>query len=278
MLCILFKSLRRAHIKAALNYLTNESMADKQVQFVVETQLLLRPYLLGREKMHLLYKLCRASDVDSLHADFLVNTELERRSFEDVQNGALEDMQTFLASSKDINLCHTTLKGASRLWKAAEDGHEKAVRKILQHPGVDPNKVRVGIKTTPLYIAAHHGHDGVVRALIEHPKIDINLGNILTGVPPLLMAVQAGNEAVVRILLKEKNINVNQACTSTGDNSLLKACDLGHEHIVALLLAVVGVDVNRSRKDGSTALSIASYHKHDAIVQMLKNTTGAHKR
>jgi hypothetical protein len=35
-------------------YLTSPELADKQVQFIVETQLLLTPFLKGREKMHLL--------------------------------------------------------------------------------------------------------------------------------------------------------------------------------------------------------------------------------
>ena len=45
---------RRDQIKVAMNYLTSPELADKQVQFIVETQLLLKPYLEGREKMHLL--------------------------------------------------------------------------------------------------------------------------------------------------------------------------------------------------------------------------------
>ena len=47
-------SSRRDQIKVAMDYLTNPELADKQVQFIVETQLLLKPYLEGREKMHLL--------------------------------------------------------------------------------------------------------------------------------------------------------------------------------------------------------------------------------
>ena len=47
-------SSRRDQIKVAMDYLTSPELADKQVQFIVETQLLLTPYLLGREKMHLL--------------------------------------------------------------------------------------------------------------------------------------------------------------------------------------------------------------------------------
>jgi hypothetical protein len=37
-----------------MDYLTSPKLADKQVQLIVETQLLLKPYLEGRKKMHLL--------------------------------------------------------------------------------------------------------------------------------------------------------------------------------------------------------------------------------
>ena len=47
-------SSRRDQIVVAMDYLTSPELAEKQVQFIVETQLLLKPYLEGREKMHLL--------------------------------------------------------------------------------------------------------------------------------------------------------------------------------------------------------------------------------
>jgi hypothetical protein len=47
-------SSRRDQIKVAMDYLTSSELSDKQVQLIVETQLLLKPYLEGREKMHLL--------------------------------------------------------------------------------------------------------------------------------------------------------------------------------------------------------------------------------
>jgi hypothetical protein len=49
-----FISSRREQIKAAMTYLTSPELADFQVQFIVETQMLLKPFLKGREKMHLL--------------------------------------------------------------------------------------------------------------------------------------------------------------------------------------------------------------------------------
>jgi hypothetical protein len=50
----LLLSSRRDQIKVAMDYLTSPELADKKVQFIVETQLLLTPYLESREKMHLL--------------------------------------------------------------------------------------------------------------------------------------------------------------------------------------------------------------------------------
>jgi hypothetical protein len=60
MLCIAYVKLsfhfpsRRDQIKVAMDYLTSPELADKQVQFIIETQLMLQPYLKGREEMHLL--------------------------------------------------------------------------------------------------------------------------------------------------------------------------------------------------------------------------------
>ena len=59
LLCMMLKKTfhlpsRRDQIKVAMDYLTSPELANKHVQFIVETQLLLQPYLEGREKMHLL--------------------------------------------------------------------------------------------------------------------------------------------------------------------------------------------------------------------------------
>ena len=49
-----------------------ESMGDKDVYLLVETQLLLDEYLAGRQKQHLLYKIARADSAQALSDDFLV--------------------------------------------------------------------------------------------------------------------------------------------------------------------------------------------------------------
>jgi ankyrin repeat protein len=144
-----------------------------------------------------------------------------------------------LAAGSDVN---REDEGATRLWRAAAQGHAKAVAAILNNTRVDPNKINSDTRTTPLYIAAHHGHEDAVKAILRHPDVKVNLG-VIGGVPPLLVAAQGGREGVVKALLAEEGIDVNQADPATGVTPLCRACDLGHEHIVDLLLSTDGIDV-----------------------------------
>ena len=156
------------------------------------------------------------------------------------------------------------------MWEAAEQGHIEAVRIMLRHPDVDPNKVRLGSNTTPLLIAAHHGHEDVVEELLRHRNIEVNVGAVDNGISPLYMAVQEGREGVVRALMRCKAVDVNKAPTESGITPLCNACHLGHEHIVKLLLRANGIDIEGMLKDGSTALSIAKAGEHTKIVAMLE--------
>jgi ankyrin repeat protein len=180
--------------------------------------------------------------------------------------------------TSDVNGQHTELKGATRLWKAAEQGHEKAVLEILRHPQIDPNKTRDGAQTTPLYIAAHHGHVACVKALLGHPQIQINLGKLDTGASPLIAAAQEGREEVVEMLLQASGVDVNLAAKDGGVSSLCIACDQGHEHVVKLLLEVKEIDIHYRRKDGSTALFAASLQGHEAIAKMIQDKTSSGSR
>jgi ankyrin repeat protein len=119
--------------------------------------------------MHLLYKVCRAENPAQLSRDFLVQDDPETRSFEEVQADALNEMKSFLAETDDVNSQSKDVSGATQLWKAAEQGHELAVRAILQHPKTDPNIPRSETTTTPLCVAAFHGHVEVVREILRHP-------------------------------------------------------------------------------------------------------------
>ena len=254
----------RKQIEVATTFLTSPELKNQQVQFIVETQLLLRPYLLGRQKMHLLYKICRAENPDALYSDFRV-VEPEVDCFDKVQDDALNSMKLHMAEASDIN---EELNGVTRLWAAAEQGQDEAVHEILKHPDIDPNRTRGSTQTTPLYIAAHHGHVKVLTALLGHPKIKVNMGKLDTKVSPLFAAAQEGREEVTIELLGASGIDVNQF-TQKGASSLCAACRLGHEYVVNRLLAADDINVNHELENSATALSIAGSNGHVKIVETL---------
>jgi ankyrin repeat protein len=262
-------SMWQSQMAVAMQHLMNPEMKNVQVQFIVETQLLLPPYLSGRNKMHLLYKICRAENPEALYSDFRYIVAPEARSFEQVQSDALVDMKAYVAQTNDINRQHKELKGATRLWKASEQGHAEAVREILQHPNVDPNKTRSETQATPLYIASYHGHRDVVKALLGHPKIQVNLGTIDKHASPLFAAVQQGHEEVVEALLEVTAVDVNQP-TTEGITPLFMACSHGHEHISKILLSMDSINVERKLQDGTTALILAENQGHLKIMEMIQ--------
>jgi ankyrin repeat protein len=249
----------RKQIESALCHLRSDAVKDKQVQFIVETQLLLRPYLIGRQKMHLIYKVCRAEDPEALHSDFRVNAETETRSFNDVQSDALQEQEI-----------HDSFQNGetTQLWIAAEQGHEETARKILRNHDIDPNKVHDGTQTSPLYIAAYHGHVEIVKALLRHSKIQVNRGKLDTATSPLFAATQEGREEVVRALVSANGVDVNQT-TEDGVSPLCEACELGHEFIVDLILGVDGVDTRHKLADGATALSLAARHGYVKAIESI---------
>jgi ankyrin repeat protein len=189
-------------------------------------------------------------------------------------------MESFLAETDDVNVQSDDLGGATQLWKAAEQGHELAVRAILQHPETDPNMPRTETMTTPLCVAAFYGHDEVVREILRHPAgaspqccffsfrrsimlaspllvvltlcaVDVNAGQINTRRSPLIMAAQEGREGVVRELLGANEISIHHADTE-GVTAILTAGSHGHGHVVALLQAAHP----RSRKQRRTQSSL----------------------
>jgi len=129
----------------------------------------------------------------------------------------------------------------------------KAVKKILEHPNIDPNKLRLETRTSPLYIASFHGHEEVVKAILAHPQVKVNLGKIDVKVSPLFVAVEQNREGVVEALLGANDIVVN-AITSTGVNPLYEACEQGREHIVKLL-------VSKELNDPCTLLNLATVRR-----------------
>ncbi len=109
------------------------------------------------------YKVCRADHPAALHRDFEINRSPDMfalRSFDAVQNDALERMRLFLMTANDVNHHFKDLEGgATQLWKGAELWCHLAVEEVLQHPNTDPNITHKETGATPLYMAAYFGHE-----------------------------------------------------------------------------------------------------------------------
>lgn len=208
--------------------------------------------------MHMLYKVCRADSPQALCNDFKSESCREDRSYAEVQKQALREVGDVINGICDINTQLPTKKGATLLWEAARQGHVEAVQKILRHPKIDVNKVRLETNTTPLFIASCYGHEEVVDAILAHPNVHVNQGSINSGISPLYMAAQEGMEGVVRILLRHCEIDVNKPCSRTGVSPLCSAASSGHEHIVKILLGAKGINIHHTTEDGKTVVSIAA--------------------
>ena len=215
------------------------------------------------------YKVCRADNPEALYFDFLVDRSIKASySFDSVENGALKKMQLFLSSTNNVNQHFKELRGATKLWEAAKQGHIQAVEYALQHATINPNAAHKHTDSTPLYIASYYGHEGVVKALLSHPRIQVNRGK--AEMTPLFAAVQEGREGVVELLLKSKGVAVNQA-NAQGVTPLLQACELGHEYICSLLLKAPSIEINHGMGGENNALSTryASLKWHQPIVDIL---------
>jgi hypothetical protein len=260
----------RQQVKVAREFLESPEMEGKQVQCIVETQALLKPCFLGWQKLHFLSKIARASSPEALCSDFRSIAVPDARSFDEIEDDALRDVKAFLAKTTDVNRQDKELQGATRLWKIAEQGHAKAAVEILQHPRIDPNKIRTETRTTPLYIAAQHGHREIIRLLLAHPKIKVNEGNLESNASAMLIASREGHEMVVEILLRAEEIDVNQA-TRSGVTPLCEACIHRHEHIVQLLLRAANINVEHVTNDGGTAMTLSQNHRR--IIKLLREHT-----
>ena len=270
----------RQHIRVARDYLESPELEGQLVQFIVETQLLLTPYLLGRQKTHFLYKIARATSPEALCSDFRTIAVPDARSFDERDDAALRDMHAFLADETlAVNQQRKELQGATKLWKVAEQGHVKAAREILRHPSIDPNVVRRATQTTPLHIAAYLGHHDIVRELLAHPRTDVNLGNLNSHASPLFVAAQQGHELVVEMFLDAPGIDVNKA-TSGGVTPLIQACSQKHEHIVQLLVSrAADLNVEHVTNDGVTAAELSEHHKaiQDHLAAFRRNSLERHQ-
>ncbi len=119
---------------------------------------------------------------------------------------------------------------------------------------------------TPLIFAVNRGHADIVKLLIS-AKADVNQGDGLSSATPLMFAADNGYANIIKLLL-DAGANPNFK-DSTSLTALMHASALGDTNEMKILIDA-GTDLNWEYL-GVSALSIASFNKHEAAVKMLKD-------
>ncbi|KAI1195848.1 ankyrin repeat-containing domain protein [Nemania serpens] len=174
------------------------------------------------------------------------------------------------------------------LWWAAENGHENAVRLLLEKGASAEAKVEASGMTalhlaagnghedigadlnaergddTPLHRAAENGHEALVGLLLEKgASIEAEGHEHQT---PLHRAVASGEEATARLLL-ERGANI-EAKDRSRYTPLHSAAASGHE-ATARLLIEAGAQLEQEAWYGRVPLKVAASRGHEAIVRLL---------
>lgn len=166
--------------------------------------------------------------------------------------------RAFIAMGADVN-AHF-YEGTTALHRAAERGHRKIVRLLLDHGALLEALDKRGdgaLGTTPLGSAVHKNHCSTVQLLIdEGADIDHDAGRYWG--TPLMRAVHNENVDIVRLLL-EHGADPNTKCDSDlGANALDAAftdvkCNLNILDTIQLLIKK-GANIEAKNTNGETAL------------------------
>jgi ankyrin repeat protein len=269
----------RSQIAVALDHLTSPFLANQQVQFVVETQVLLRPYLEARHNMHMIYQICRCADSEALYKEFqetsLRAAEEDLISFEEHQLSCLEYYEMFLDENDDVNQIIPDTGGNTLLMDATLREAADAVNMLLGRPGILVNQPD-DEGYTPLFCASGGGFNGELELLLAHPDIDVNM--IVKGETALSMAATNGQEVAAKLLSSVPAIDVNRRRKADGATAFTMACDCGHYEIVRCLLDHPDIDINvvnvvggtrAVKNEGECALFVAAEMGHEHIVELL---------
>ncbi|KAL1496537.1 hypothetical protein AB1Y20_014143 [Prymnesium parvum] len=154
--------------------------------------------------------------------------------------------------------------GASPLYWAASNGHEGAVRLLLEKNADIAATNNAGL--SPLHWAASKGHEVIVRLLLEN-NADI-AASTNVGFSPLHWAAMNGHDGTVRLLL-EKNADI-----SARDNVRVCACGWRRERVTMgvaltpLTLRLLSISSPR-RQAGFSSLHWTASKGHEGAVRLL---------
>ena len=117
-------------------------------------------------------------------------------------------------------------KGWTALMRAADGGHDLAVRRLLEVGARADDADSSG--STPLWRAAFSGHEAVAERLVEAGAVVDRAKN--DGMTPLYIAAENGHDAVVQMLL-QRGATVDLA-NNNGSTPLCVAAQMGHDAVV----------------------------------------------
>jgi ankyrin repeat protein len=158
--------------------------------------------------------------------------------------------------------------GRTALHHAASTGNIPIACVLLAKEDLDPN-VRDDQGWPPLTYAAFNGNLRMVELFLAREDIQVNVQQV----PPLFHAAKKGHVEVVRRLLQLDTIDVNQQFWNS--TPLCVASEIGHPEVTTLLLEHnKPPDINLKTYIRDTALSLAAYHGHLAIINLLLEENG----
>ena len=183
----------------------------------------------------------------------------------------------------------THSRGESALHLAAKRGSLNTIELLLNN-SADVNATDLETRQTPLHAAAAFGHLKLVKMLMDY-DVDVNAALPQTQETPLHLAVLGGHLQVVKYMLGGKNASSEEFAlynsivhkpyfqtwsenlvTEYGENIDIKE-ELGEDALedMGRLLASSKkyADINISTREGWTALHLAAFKGHDAVLQVL---------
>ncbi|KAF2996524.1 hypothetical protein E8E15_000312 [Penicillium rubens] len=170
-------------------------------------------------------------------------------------------LQILAEDHVDVNMVDQI--GRTALHHAASTGNIPISCVLLAKEDLDPN-ICDDQGWPPLTYAAFNGDLGMVELFLARGDIQANVQQA----PPLFHAAKMGHVEVVRRLLQFDTIDVNQQFFNS--SPLCVASEMGHPEVTRLLLEhTIPPDINLKTYMGDTALSLAAYHGHLAIINLL---------
>ncbi|KAI9043243.1 uncharacterized protein KD926_004427 [Aspergillus affinis] len=194
----------------------------------------------------------------------LQSTHMKTIFLKAAEEGHEAAMKYFLDYQKaDLNVQNKG--GRTALILAAIKGHEAIIRSILNTNGANPDLADHEGRT-PLSWAASKGQLTIAQRLLGIPSVDPDSTD-KSGRTPLSWAASEGQLETAQILLGISSVDPDSTDKS-GRTPLSWAASKGQLTIAQRLLGIPGVDPDSIDRDGRTPLSWAASKGHTSVVRM----------